>query len=553
MLFRHNELGEQITALHLKEITDAQRSDRNAYYQRRYEMFQGIVTDPKEPAYNESLCLEFFPKGKNETAEEYRERMKVWVPQGRVIIERLADLVFKGGVEYKFVAINEADEEMAERATEVVNADLEYNDWDIVARERVTEPLGIGQVSDWLDFRRFDPRTGEAYDNFGRVRFVKRWPWFAEPVVHPDNVTEIIGAAYIYNLENEVISPAVSLQMTLDGSRKLITILWLDPAYNTDTGAKISNGAFIRLEDETVVMPEGKEEWQSENKYGLTPVEFWQSIDIDETQYNGQAFIDRFVDALLKLSRVKSNEVSAIQYIINQLAIIAAPEATPDELPIRHNAIFKIPQGDPQSDIRILDRKADLTPEQGVSKYLTFLIGQAGNFSADLMDIEGVKNAAQSGVARKIVYSATIDFVEVLRKNYAKNMKSVMNKILKVKEYEYGKLDGIDLKKIRPEVVFYGEIMPTDELEELTQDVMKLKEGLIRKTDLILKYNDDIDSLEKAEERLRAIQEERKATQPEEQTPSWLRRRNGTGNPNEKAGDAQGGSGQAGGEGTPPE
>ncbi len=148
MLFKPNELGEQITAAHLKQITDANREDRHAYYMRRYAMYKGIATDPNEPEYDESLCQTFFPKGKNETPEEYRERMKVWIPQGRIIIERLADMCLNGGVEYKFVAINEADEAMAEAATANFNADLEYNSWDLVSRERILEPLAIGDGRD---------------------------------------------------------------------------------------------------------------------------------------------------------------------------------------------------------------------------------------------------------------------------------------------------------------------------------------------------------------------------------------------------------------------
>ena len=536
MLFKHNELGEQITEIHLKQIEDANRQARIEYYQRRWDMYKGIATDPNEPDFDILKCKEFFPAGKNETDDEYRERMKVWNPQGAVIINRLADMVFKGGVEYKFVPVNPEDESaktMAEAATSNFQADLEYNKWSIVGRERVVEPMAIGQISDWLDYRKFDPSTGEQFDNGGRIRFIKRWPWFAEPVVHPENVTEIIGAAYIYTQENEAISPAISLQMSLSGERRRITELWLDPAYNSETGELISAGAYVRFEDETVEMPAGKEDWQGDNKYKLTPVHFWQNVDMDESQFNAESFFDRFDDLWLKLSRVDSNKVSGVQYIINQRSIIASPEATPKDIPTRHNVLIKIPQGEPQSSIANMPRNLDNAPEDNLAKDLRFGIGEAGCYSASLMDMEGIGQAAQSGIARKIMYAPTVDCVDILRKNYAEGMKQVMRKCMAVKIYENGgSLDGIDLKKIKPEVQFLGSVIPVDEVEELTQDILKLKSQLIDRKGLVMKYNPEIKTDAQADEFLKLIEAEQ--PKPTASAPFELRRPRGTGNaPNE--------------------
>jgi hypothetical protein len=149
------------------------------------------------------------------------------------------------------------------------------------------------------------------------------------------------------------------------------------------------------------------------------------------------------------------------------------------------------------------------------------------------MDIDGIGKVAQSGIARKIVYTPTVIAVDFLRKNFAKSVKELMTKSLIVKEYENGgTLEGIDRSKIRPEVVFYGSVMPADETEELTNDMTLLKNKLVDRKGLVMKYNDEVNTDEDAIKLIEEIDKE----QPEQQasSPFQLRRPRGTGNaPNE--------------------
>lgn len=525
MLFPYNELGDAITKQHLQDIKDDNRSKRTQYYQRRYSMLKGIATDPCEPEYDRELCKTFFPQGTDESNPEYDERMKVWIPQGANLLNRLTDLALKGNVEYKFKAVdseNAADIELAAFATEVYEASLDYNNWELIGRERIFEANGIGQISDWLDYRRHDPRTGEEFDKGGRVRFIKYWPWFAEPVVSPDNVTEIIGAVLIYNEEGQSITNAVSLTMDLTGQRKLVTKLWLDPLFNTENGKPIHKGAYVVFENETSALPEGKEDWANDNKYGLTPVVFWQSVDIDESQYNGESYLDRFIDPLLKLCRVASSELSGIQYIINQLVLYAAKETTPDKITVRHNRTHKFAQGEPSPEMRILERMLDLKPEQETRAYLAAVIGEAGGFSPELSSLDGIGKIGESGIALKIAYEKTVDAVKTIRRNYAKSKTELMEKVLKVILVENdGKIGGkkIDMTKIRAAVGFDDNIMPVSELDALELNVRRRDEGIITEEQFIILENAEVKTSAQAETHMQKIREARAKNKPEQPEP----------------------------------
>lgn len=498
MLFR--PLTDEIAARHVMELLDSERASRIAYYIRRYNMHNGIVTDPNEPGYDETLCKQFFPKGETEQTDQYQERMKHWVPLGTLIIKRLVSLALKGGVSYRFEAINEADAALAESATKSFEADLAYNNWESLFPEIIENALAIGEVSTWQGYRKYDPLSGEEFDNGGRIKLTIRYPWIAEPIVNPENVTEVIGSIAMYNVDSQVITPAVTARMNLSGSSKRVIELWLSSLYDVETGNRLFDGSFTRFENEKIITDSDKDKaWSDENFYGVDPTVHWFAPDPDETQYRGKSYHDRYADSWIKLCRVSSLSVSGVQYMINLWYIIASEEASPKRIDFRHNAAVSMGQGTPESRFGQTEQNLNLTENRELIKFLVNIIGQSAGYSAELLNgLEGsVGKAADSGIAMKILYEVTEDAVRTIRRKLTPTVKELMRKTLIVKEYESG-FKG-DIRKLKPVVVWDENIIPVDDMKQLEYDMALQDAGLRSEVDNVIKYNQHINTPEEAE------------------------------------------------------
>lgn len=516
MLF--NPLINEISARHVQEVIDFEREQRISYYLRRRAMHNGIVTDPNEQDYDEELCKKFFPKGQTEKPSEYQERMKLWVPVGALIIKRLVSLVIKGGVKYKYEPLKDSDAQLAEDATQSFEADLQYNNWESLFPEIVENALAIGELSTWQNFRKFDTQTGQAFDNGGRIKLTVRYPWIAEPIVNPDNVTEIIGSVAVYHLDNQVLTPAVSAKMRLDGSSKRIIELWLSALYDSETGLKKFPGSFTKFENERQV---GDKLWSEMNFYGIDPTVFWVGPDADETQYRGKSYQDRFAELQIKLSRIASLELSGVQYLINQWYAIAADDAMPKQVEFRHNLMVKMGQGTPESRLGQTQRFLDTTEERELIKFLVNMIGQIAGYSPELLSgLEGsIGKAADSGIAMKILYEATEDAVRIIRASLTPKVKELMTKTIIVKSYENQKSFKIDTTKIRPVVTWDENIIPIDDKVQLDYDLLLEERGLRSRVDNVMKYNTSIATREQAEKFIQELE----AAKPKPITVSPMR------------------------------
>lgn len=493
MLF--DPISEKITAGHLQELVDHERASRQSYFIRRYNMHTGVITDPQEQGYSEAVCKSFFPVGKSETPAEYAERQKVWIPIGRIILNRIVALVIKGGV--KVVISGDGNEAQAELANNSFSRDMEYNMFQALLPEMITEMLGIGEISIWPDYRRHNPQTGKLFDSGGRIKWTKRFPWIAEPVVHPSRVTEVIGSVAIYELYNAAVTPSVSAKMMLSGKSKLMTELWLSPYYSPETGEVVYPGGYSLFEDEQEV---GPERFRGENPYRINPVTHCISPFKDETQYRGLSYYDLFVDMWLKLCRLASSEAATMQYMVPIYKMIADTKNSPSSLEFRQNAMVKIPQGTPQSDFGQVSREFTLIEEREYKKYLSNAIGEAAGYSGDfLTGMEGVGKVAESGVARKIVYEKTVDMVSFVRVFVAQIIREMAIKSLVIKNAENG--GGMfDVDSLNARVIFDEDLIPISDLEALEYDLKLFTSGLRLESDLVMKYNDHIYTVAQADE-----------------------------------------------------
>ena len=489
----------EITARHLMQLAEHERASRISYYVKRYNMHKGIISMPSEAGYDESVSLEMFPKALTETLEEYRERLKVWVPLGRLIVDRLVELSMKGAS----YAWEDESGKQNQQANDALGADLEYNDWERQSRKMLSNALGIGELSTWLEYRGFNPETGQKFDNAGRVRFVERFPWIAEPLVHPDNVTDIIGSIALYDKDNYIITPNVTAQMRLDGKSKRKIELWLAAQYDPKNGQKIADGGYWEYENERL---EEDEAFNNSNPYGFVPVVHW-IYDTDETQYRGVSYHDRYADAWLKLCRVASSEVAQIQYLVSVWKLLFSGDK-PSKMEFRPNGLYAFPQGaDQPTELGQTERMLDLNEERQFKAFLVNLIGQAGGYSGDLLQgLEGIGKIAESGIARKIVYEQTLDTVRGIRAFYGAGMRRVMKCSLGMRAYHAGfKADGL-----KPRVNFDDNIMPVDENEAFDLLVKKRNEGVITQEEFLMQANRNIKTAEEASQRLEA----RQAQQP---------------------------------------
>lgn len=493
MLF--DSQADQITARHIMQLAEHERSSRISYYLKRHKMHKGVVTTPSEADYDEALCLELFPRALTETIVEYRERLKVWVPLGRLIVDRLVELSLKG-VAYSW---EDASGQPNQAANDALGADLEYNDWERQSRKTLSNSLGIGETSTWLEYRGFDPATGKPFDNAGRVRFIERFPWIAEPIVHPDNVTDIIGSVALYDIDNYAITPNLTAQMRLDGKSKRKIELWIAAQYDPKSGEKISDGGYWEYQNETLT---GDESFIEFNPYGLVPVVHW-IYDTDETQYRGISYHDRYADAWLKLSRVASSEVAQIQYLVSVWKLLFSGDK-PSKMEFRPNGLYAFPQGaDQPTELGQTERMLDLNEERQFKAFLVNLIGQAGGYSGDLLQgLEGIGKISESGIARKIVYEQTLDTVRGIRTFYGAGMRQLMRSCNAMRGY-HAKFNSVGLT---PRVNFDDNIMPVDENEAFDLLVKKRNERVITEEEFLMQANRNIKTVEEARQRLETRQ-----------------------------------------------
>lgn len=500
MLF--DSQADQITARHIMQLAEHERSSRISYYLKRYKMHKGVVTTPSEADYDEALCIELFPRALTETPEEYRERLKVWVPLGRLIVDRLIELTLKG-VTYSW---EDASGQPNQAANDALGADLEYNDWERQSRRTLSNSLGIGETSTWLEYRGFDPSTGKPFDNAGRVRFIERYPWIAEPIVNPDNVTDIIGSVALYDIDNYTITPNLTAQMRLDGKSKRKLEIWMAAQYDAKNGEKITDGGYWEYQNETL---SGDDSFNVFNPYGLVPVVHW-IYDTDETQYRGVSYHDRYADAWLKLCRVASSEVAQIQYLISVWKLLFSGDK-PTKMEFRPNGLYAFPQGaDQPTELGQTGRMLNLNEERQFKAFLVNLIGQAGGYSGDLLQgLEGIGKIAESGIARKIVYEQTLDTVRGIRTFYGARMRQLMRACNAMRGY-HAKFNSVGLT---PRVNFDDNIMPVDEREAFDLRVSMRNEGVITQEEFLMQSNRNIKTIEDARERIKQSQPAQQQTQ----------------------------------------
>lgn len=514
MIFKN--LTEEITEQMLRDAADQYRQRQIREYETLYNELMGEVLTA-------DIVQNYFPRGYNESDDEYKERAKVWVPWANIICSKLRDVVLSDYTELEWQTDSDKDSGEAERANEVQEATDEASNWEKKKGDVLFFSLGLGQVACWPETRLYNKETGEKYkaaNGDGVVVWDWWFPWFVEPIVYEENVTEIIGAAKVIMMNGNKATPL--LTYSVGQQRKEITELYLSPRYDKDTGKKLSNGTYRKWENSKPVKFKDSDKWWNENLYGCTPPVFYCSPDTDETQYLGSGFPLRFRQMAIKHSQTISNAIQACE----MLPVIWGIEGDIGKLknfPIRTNRLVQLPTG---GKLMQTERNLDLEEEWRAADNLERFISLVASVPANVWDTLGSAGKVESGVALKILYQPLLDIIRTVRSHYAYAEKERMTKTVKM----WNTLNPnrrIALEKIRPEVKFKEDILPKNEQEEIASDILKLSNGIVTLTDLVKKYNPHIKTDAEAEAYMK-LESERKAAAAKASRPTIpLMRTNG--------------------------
>lgn len=473
-----NSLTDEITEAMLRDVADAYRQQRIREYEQLYDELISDVLDADK-------VQRYFPRGYNESDDEYNERAKVWVPWANIICSKLRDVTLTDETILEWQPEKDTDQSEADRANEIQQATDKASNWNKKRSDVLFFALGLGQIGCWPETRVYNKETGEKYKSAngdGVVIWEWWFPWFVEPVVYEENVSEIIGAAKIIMMDGNKATPLLSYN--INQNRQEITELYMSPSYNKDTGDNISKGFYRKWVNSKQAVFKDSDKWWNENIYGCSPVVFYCAPDPDESKYLGAGFPLRFRNMALKHSQTISNAIQACE----ALPVIwgfTGDFGKIKNFPIRPNKIVQLPV---DGKLAQTERNLDLEEEWTAANNLERFISLVASVPASVWDTLGSAGKVESGVALKILYQPLLDIVGTVQTHYGSAEKERMTKTLKMWN-SMNPTKPVDVTKLRPEVKFKRDILPKNETEEIASDILKLANGIVTLTDLVKKYN----------------------------------------------------------------
>lgn len=495
---------EQVIDQLARDSAASQRQSIIAEYDRNYRELEGDV-------FSSTDIQAYWPRRYKETPTAYKERTKIWSEMPRIICNRLTSVLLSGTPERKWVAISDAQEDIAnaERATELEELSNEVNAWDSKANQVYYYALGIGELALWPEFRLFDTATGEPYELKSGGQGIPIWsqwfPWFVEPISLQDYAEEIIGAMKCVWLDGQMATPLLTQVMSGNAQSTLVEI-YLSPRYDRLTGNKTSGGLFRRYKNGSRQKDDGLDEWWDENQYQCNPVVFFRGPDPDESQYRGKAFTARFRSLAIEHSRTISNIGQAVE-VLPTIWRYTGEQKAINELSIRTNSIVQIPEG---GTFEQAARELNLLEDWKLVNYLEKTISLLAVLPAEVWDMLGSAGKVESGVALKLTMQPMVESVNLIRKSFAASEHQKMRSTVKMFNY-YNQDKQIDLKNIRPEVQYNREIIPIDEAVAIVNDLALLNSGAKSLVELVKKHNPSITTDEQAQA---FIEETRKQKEP---------------------------------------
>jgi len=473
---------------------------KEAYFDELDDYWYNRVAD-------DGFSQAYFPKLANETQPEFDAREKMGIPWARIFSQYQNYYYWYGNTTYEWqpkktekIAFDEDREPTAEeKEANLLNDKLfEVNDYHAKKFEYLTTTFRYG--CDYLkpDFARYNIRNGEeikvdGVNGSGMTLWQEIKPYYVTPIYHPkfhDQVQAVV-IDYIFDGNGEYKMVKENLEYSANYERRLEYIS-RDSYYTTKSGKQFE-GMWRAW-----VIKHGKKDWEEipndngkvgkKNPYQIMPINFWETWD-------GESIISKAKELINRYNLEISTVANALKFMGFPMLSFRGLRPKGGDLQTGPNRILYT--GDPTGSqyFEILEPGYNEGPANmlldKLERFLSFV------FSVPLEVLNGIAES-KSGIQLEMLFTSLVQLRQHMQMSITRAEQQYMWNSLYIWEMENGgKHKYTDV--LKPVVTYEENIVPANKQEELTQDIIKMTNGLTAKEDGILKYNTRIDNFKDAQ------------------------------------------------------
>lgn len=456
--------------------------------QRRWDFARNDVARPP-----------YFPYLYKETAEHYRDRLKIPVGWCGSIANKIASYFRKEPIAVHFLVDEKAEGPLVDEASELWSAMAAQNSY-LAFMIDVTRDAGVGGNAYTKErFAFYDEETGEELRT-GKLR----------GRIFIDRANEV----YVYRMAIGGFPAFVEAWMTLDGVTQLLEeysgsgdkteyIELIMPArYDARTGQRI-------VPSRHMIWRDGKTVWgPAEIKHALPIQRFANLVSRPESE-DGVSDIESAIPINNMINHIFSGASRAVQYHGEPKLTASGVEDIAD-IKWGTDNLVGLPAGadGKPATLSFLTWDQNIAGAQALYKDAAdIMMAIAGVPKHMMQDLEGAGHVP-SGVALRIVYEA-LNQVCTLKEAGFKGAEQKMIKAsldqLAFYNGQPGKFRGLQV-----EVFYNPNRTPADAAAEFAADTQKLLQNYLNLVDLVIKYEAGIETREQAMEWLRVRADEKK-------------------------------------------
>lgn len=464
------------------------RKPTRAPVQLRWDLYRNDVARPP-----------YFPYNYQETEQHYRDRLKIGVNWCGSLANRVASYFRKEPVTVTFLEGGKEEGALVDQANEVWQEVAKYNDWTPFMVD-VARDAGVGGNGYTKSrFALYDAESGEELrtgDFRGRVNI--------------DRISEV----FIYALNIGGRDVLVEAWMTIDGAVQIIDryggsgekveyIELVAPAlYDTTSGKKLQDANWrIWRNGASIYGP-----------YAIPftlPIQRFANLVSRPRSENGISDIESAIPLNLMINHVFSGASRAVQYHGEPKLKARGVEDVADIKWGTDNLVgLPVSTNGETADLEFLTWDQNLsgarTLYQDAADIMTAIAGVPKHM---MHDLEGA-GKVPSGVALKILYEALNQVCVLKEAGFKGSEQRTIKGALEQLAYYNGR-PGL-FRDLQVEVKYNPNRTPVDVEAEFKADAAKLIQNYYNLVDLVMKYEQGIETREQAMEWLKVRADEKK-------------------------------------------
>lgn len=481
----------ELTFNTLKAEIVKMRSTREAPL-RRWDYYRNEVTGPA-----------YFPYLQDETAPEYAKRFRIAVNWPGAVANALATYFRKPQIEVVFDVGGEAENPLAKEAAEVWREISKTNDWDVFMID-VARDAGVGgnaYTKERIVF--FDKLSGDE---------LQTGSWKGQ--IKIDRVNEL----FMYRLwDGQRTIYVEAWARTMTGEYKLLSDVNEDELGLATTYIEvIAPPLFDEGNNGEEILPGTRAIWRNgalifgpeEIPYKLPPLQRYANMVSRPESEDGISDIEAAIPLCSAINQTVSGTVRSIQYHGWPQVFVSGAEG-PQSVQRGPERVLFIPSDDQgnKAEVGILAWDQNVEGARNLVRDLADMIASiSGVPKHQLHDLDGA-GAVVSGVALRVMYKKLNEVCIVKEAGFKRPEQQAILTALDMLAVHNAKPGYFD--EVNVTVNYNPDRTPRDQAEQLNEDRTLEDLGLIKKVEMVMKYNPEIKTKDEAFQYLIEIEEEK--------------------------------------------